>query len=70
MVQSRRMSGLHLRNVGDASSVLGGVDEAEVIRAWSTFLEICSEDVGLQKTFVDGGVEECGLWLRCNFLNI
>jgi hypothetical protein len=42
-----QIAALHSRNVGDASSVLGRVDEAEIIGARGTLLEVCCEDVRL-----------------------
>ena len=39
-----RITELHLRNVSDISIVFGGVYKAEIIRAWSTLLEVCCEN--------------------------
>ena len=56
----------YLRHICNRASVLGGVDEAKVVGAWRSFLEISSEDVGLEEILVDGGLEECGLLLWYN----
>ncbi len=60
------MTKRYLRHICDGAGVLRGVDETKVVRAWRSFLEICSEDICLEQVLIDRSLEECGLLLRCN----
>lgn len=50
--------------VGDVSGILAAVDEAEVVGAGSSLLQIGRENILAEDALVDGSVEEGGLLLR------
>ena len=56
--------------VGDVTSVLAAVNEAEVVCTWSTLLQISREHILLKNAFIDGSVEESGLCLRLDCIYV